>query len=65
VLDAALFGVGWGLGGFCPGPGIVAGAAGPPSAIAFVAAMTAGVLLEDLFLSTRSKSKPSAEKFGT
>lgn len=61
VLGAGLFGVGWGLGGFCPGPGIVASAAGSPAAIAFVVAMTAGVLFEDFFLSTRSKPKPSVE----
>ena len=46
VLGAALFGVGWGLGGYCPGPGIVAAASGAVSAIVFVAAMTAGMLLE-------------------
>jgi uncharacterized membrane protein YedE/YeeE len=28
VLGAALFGIGWGLGGLCPGPGIVAAASG-------------------------------------
>ncbi len=46
VIGAALFGVGWGLGGFCPGPGLVSLAAGVFPAIVFVAAMTAGMLLE-------------------
>ena len=63
VLGGALFGVGWGLGGFCPGPGIVAAASGSPPAVAFVVAMTAGVLFEDFFLS--SKPRPSAEKVGS
>lgn len=43
VLGAAIFGVGWGLGGLCPGPGIVAAASGSSSALAFVAAMLAGM----------------------
>ena len=43
VIGAAIFGVGWGLGGLCPGPGIVAGAAGSTSAIAFVVAMLVGM----------------------
>ncbi len=46
VLGAALFGVGWGLGGFCPGPGLVAAAGGVASALVFVGGMTAGMLLE-------------------
>jgi uncharacterized membrane protein YedE/YeeE len=46
ILGATLFGVGWGLGGFCPGPGLVAGAAGVTAAIVFVAGMTIGILLE-------------------
>ena len=42
VLGSLLFGVGWGLAGFCPGPAIVSAAAGQPKALAFVAAMLAG-----------------------
>lgn len=46
LVGAALFGVGWGLGGFCPGPALVTAAGGTVSALVFVAAMTAGMLLE-------------------
>jgi len=46
VLGAALFGLGWGLGGFCPGPALVSAAAGQRSALVFVAAMTVGMLLQ-------------------
>lgn len=46
VVGAALFGVGWGLGGLCPGPGIVAAASGSSSAIAFVIAMVAGMYVQ-------------------
>jgi len=45
LAGAALFGVGWGIGGFCPGPalaGLLQGAAG---VYVFVAAMLAGVAL--------------------
>jgi uncharacterized membrane protein YedE/YeeE len=45
VAGAAIFGVGWGLSGLCPGPGIVAAASGSASAIAFVLAMIAGMYL--------------------
>jgi uncharacterized membrane protein YedE/YeeE len=44
VVGALLFGAGWGLAGFCPGPGIVAMAAGEVKALLFVAAMLAGML---------------------
>lgn len=43
ILGSALFGIGWGLGGLCPGPGIVAAAGGSSTAIAFVGAMLAGM----------------------
>lgn len=43
LAGAALFGIGWGLGGLCPGPGIVAAASGSVPAIAFVLAMLAGM----------------------
>jgi uncharacterized membrane protein YedE/YeeE len=40
---AALFGVGWGISGFCPGPAVVALASGLPSVFVFMAAMLAGM----------------------
>ena len=43
VLGSIAFGVGWGLAGFCPGPALVAAAAGEPKAAAFVAAMLVGM----------------------
>lgn len=43
IVGSALFGIGWGLGGLCPGPGIVAAAGGSSAALAFVAAMLAGM----------------------
>jgi len=46
VLGAAVFGVGWGLGGYCPGPGLVSAAAGALGAVVFVVGMTVGMLIE-------------------
>ena len=43
---AALFGVGWGMVGLCPGPALASLARGEPGAIVFVAAMVAGMLLQ-------------------
>ena len=45
VGGAALFGVGWGLVGFCPGPAVAALATGSRSAFVFVLAMLSGMLL--------------------
>ena len=42
---AALFGVGWGLSGYCPGPALASLGGGAPSAIVFVAAMIGGSAL--------------------
>lgn len=43
LSGAALFGVGWGWAGICPGPGIVAMATGQKEIIIFVAAMLVGM----------------------
>lgn len=43
VVGAALFGVGWGLSGLCPGPALVSLAAGSSQVLVFVAAMIAGM----------------------
>ncbi|MFY8049385.1 MAG: DUF6691 family protein [Erythrobacter sp.] len=45
VGGSALFGIGWGIAGLCPGPGFAALAIEPLSAAIFVAAMLAGVML--------------------
>ena len=44
VGGSALFGIGWGIAGLCPGPGFAALAIEPGSAAVFVAAMLAGML---------------------
>jgi uncharacterized protein len=43
IAGPAIFGIGWGLAGFCPGPAFTAMTSGVPAAI-FVAAMLAGML---------------------
>src|SRR3954452_8322950 len=43
LAGSALFGVGWGLAGFCPGPAVVALGGGYAKAAVFVAAMLAGM----------------------
>lgn len=48
LLGSLIFGVGWGLAGFCPGPAIVSLGAGQPKAVVFVLAMLAGMLLFEL-----------------
>lgn len=45
VIGSLLFGVGWGLAGFCPGPALVAVGAGAIKALVFVAAMMAGMFV--------------------
>ena len=44
IAGAAIFGIGWGLAGFCPGPALVALGAGRMEAAVFVASMVAGML---------------------
>lgn len=46
VAGAALFGLGWGLAGYCPGPALTALAIAPREAVWFVGAMIAGMALQ-------------------
>ena len=48
VAGSLLFGAGWGLAGFCPGPGLVALGMGEPKAAVFVLAMLAGMAIFEL-----------------
>lgn len=56
VLGGLTFGVGWGLAGFCPGPGLVALGAGELKALVFVAAMVAGMAVFEVIERRRAKS---------
>jgi len=47
VAGSALFGAGWGLAGFCPGPAVSALSMGLVPVLLFVAAMAAGMMLHD------------------
>ncbi len=59
VLGAALFGAGWGLGGYCPGPALTSLVTGAMPTLIFVGAMLGGMLLEralDRWLAARANS---------
>jgi uncharacterized membrane protein YedE/YeeE len=53
IVGGVLFGTGWGIGGFCPGPALVALGSGLLPAAAFVAAMLVGMVVHDRFLAKR------------
>ena len=53
VLGSLTFGVGWGVAGFCPGPGLVAFGMGEAKAAVFVAAMLAGMAIFELIARRR------------
>ncbi|HEY8153315.1 MAG TPA: DUF6691 family protein [Myxococcota bacterium] len=56
VAGAALFGIGWGLAGYCPGPALAPLALGASGAWIFTAAMVAGMLLHRLVFEGRAES---------
>lgn len=61
VLGSLLFGVGWGLAGFCPGPALVALGAGQFKALVFVAAMVVGMLFYEFVEHVRVPPAAGAE----
>lgn len=60
VLGGLTFGAGWGLAGFCPGPGLVSMASGELKAAVFVAAMVAGMALYELVERTGLRRRAGA-----
>lgn len=56
IIGAAIFGAGWGLGGFCPGPAITSLASGAPPVMVFIAAMAIGTYLH-MLITEMSTSK--------
>lgn len=59
VLGSALFGIGWGLGGFCGGPAIVSLVAGRTEVFVFVVAMFLGTFV---FQALARRTSPKANK---
>ncbi len=60
IIGSLLFGAGWGLAGFCPGPALVSMASGQPKAFIFVLAMLAGMVgfeLMDRFIHAPRKAE--------
>lgn len=55
VVGSALFGIGWGLAGLCPGPSTVALTSGMIEIAYFFAAMLAGMTLHSLYNKVRSE----------
>ena len=55
VVGSLLFGVGWGLAGFCPGPALVALGAAQLKALVFVAAMVGGMVAFERIERTRKR----------
>ena len=58
VVGGLVFGAGWGLAGFCPGPALVSLGAGQPKAAVFVVAMLAGMYVFEL-LERRAPRDPA------
>jgi len=61
IVGSVVFGIGWGLAGFCPGPALVSFGSGQDKAAVFVAAMLFGMLaytvLERLIHEPRRRAK--------
>ena len=53
LLGGVLFGAGWGIAGYCPGPAIVSASAGSMAALGFIAAMLVGMTIHDRWLAGR------------
>ena len=56
IAGAALFGVGWGIAGLCPGPAVASLVLSPVHAIPLVAAMLAGMLLQKVTMERKVAS---------
>jgi uncharacterized membrane protein YedE/YeeE len=54
IIGSAIFGVGWGLAGLCPGPALSALSLGLIPVVAFVVAMVLGMIVHERFMQRQS-----------
>ena len=59
IAGAALFGLGWGTGGYCPGPALVSLVGLTTGALTFCASMVAGIGVFHAFAATRRRERAS------
>lgn len=64
IAGAAVFGAGWGLAGYCPGPGIVSLGSGSTHAIVFVASLLLGMLGASKLQAWRARGASPAQTSG-
>ena len=62
ILGSALFGIGWGMAGFCPGPALASLTLGLAPAVLFVACMVVGMTVYDRLVADR-KDQAGSRKF--
>ena len=61
IIGPGLFGIGWGIGGFCPGPALTALGLGSAGTLAFVPAMVIGMWAARLL----GEARPAADRAGS
>ena len=59
IAGPAIFGIGWGLGGFCPGPALTALGLGATGTLAFVPAMIIGMWAARFLAEGRAQARPA------
>lgn len=55
IVGGLLFGAGWGMGGYCPGPALVSASSGSLAALVFVVAMIVGMVVHDRLIAKPAK----------
>ncbi len=59
IVGAALFGIGWGLGGFCPGPAVASTLSGSASVFVFLTAMLGSSFLAGRLGPSKPREQPA------
>ena len=65
ILGAAIFGIGWGIAGYCPGPGITALVLGIWNPVLFIIAFIAGSFIYQWYASLSVKNETRLDKQGS